>query len=104
MFYIKDGQSAGSYKFGFKLNISKTKNITTAVKVNIFEIQQEKIDIIDRFILLGSRINKMGSYLEEVKKGISFKMKKRLVEAFIFLVITYEWENWTLRKKGKKNN
>ncbi|UYV63908.1 hypothetical protein LAZ67_2005936 [Cordylochernes scorpioides] len=44
--------------------------------------------------------------LEKIKKnkGISFKTKKRIAEALVFPVVTYECENWIFRKLNKKNN
>ncbi|UYV77635.1 hypothetical protein LAZ67_15001780 [Cordylochernes scorpioides] len=93
-------------KCGLKLNISK-KKIIAIDNINIFEIQQEKIDIVDYFIVLESRSKKriaLGRHsmmkLDKIMedKGISFKKKKRIVEALVFPLVTYGCEGRTRRK------
>ncbi|UYV78805.1 hypothetical protein LAZ67_16002841 [Cordylochernes scorpioides] len=40
-------------------------------ELNSFKIKQEQIFIVDHFIFLGSRIDKMGGWLEEVERRIA---------------------------------
>ncbi|UYV71567.1 hypothetical protein LAZ67_8003707 [Cordylochernes scorpioides] len=40
--------------------------------------------------------------LDNIMKDISLKIKKRIVEALVFSVVTYGCESWTLRKEERK--
>ena len=109
-----------SLRSGLKLNISKTKIMTNG-KCNSFEIDGNKIEIIENFIFLGSKINKDGTCEEDVRRRIMLgrtammdlskimkdrditrRTKIRIIKAMVFPVATYGCESWTLRKKERK--
>src|SRR5713101_1404388 len=111
-----------SLRSGLKLNISKTKIMTNG-KCNSFEIDGNKIEIIENFIFLGSKINKYGTCEEDVRRRIMLgrtammdlskimkdrditrRTKIRIIKAMVFPVATYGCESWTLRKKERKKN
>ena len=102
-----------SEKFGLKLNIQKTK-IMTSGPITSWEIDGETV--ID-FIFLGSKITADGDCSHEIKRhlllgrkvmtnldsilksrDITLPTKVHLVKAMVFPVIMYGCESWTAKK------
>ena len=102
-----------SEKVGFKLNIQKTKIITSS-PITSWEIDEETVS---DFILGGSKITADGNCSHEVKRrlflgrkvktnldsifksrDVTLPTKVRLVKAMVFPVVMYGCENWTIRK------
>jgi len=109
-----------SKKCGLNLNLNKTRILTTTGD-KIFEIEGNRIEVVQNYILLGARIDEDGKCLEEVKRriaigkkamtkldkvmkdrDISRETKIRLVKALVFPTVTYGCESWTLRKEERK--
>ena len=109
-----------SSKAGLKLNIKKTK-IMTSASTNTFKIEDAQIEVVENFILLGSRIDKDGGCEEEIRrrltlgrramtdlnkimkdKDVCMTTKIRIVNTMVFPVVMYACESWTLRKKDRK--
>ena len=106
-------------KFNMKINVQKTKTMVvthkvgTSVKVNI-KIDGQSIEQVKCFKYLGSNITEDGRSLVDVKsrialakdafnkrkelltKGLSKKLKKRMVTILIWPVVLYGCETWTL--------
>ena len=106
-------------KFNMKINVQKTKTMVvthkvgTSVKVNI-KIDGQSIEQVKCFKYLGSNITEDGRSLVDVKsrialakdafnkrkelltKGLSKKLKKRMVKILIWPVVLYGCETWTL--------
>jgi hypothetical protein len=107
-----------SEKMGLYLNIKKTKILTTAANGAVkITINNEEIECVQKFIFLGSVIDRSGKCSTEIKrrialgrsamlsmhqiwksKDISLKTKSRLVSAIVFPIFTYGCESWTLKK------
>ena len=102
-----------SEKLGLKLNIQKTK-IMTSGPITSWQIDRETVA---DFILGGSKITADGDCSHEIKRhlllgrkvmtnlnsilksrGITLPTKVRLVKAMGFAVVTYGCESWTLIK------
>ncbi|XP_023235101.1 uncharacterized protein LOC111634534, partial [Centruroides sculpturatus] len=109
-----------SAKFGLKLNVKKTKVMSTK-ELKDFIVDGERIEVVESYILLGSKIERNGSCEGEIRrrinlgrtamanltkimkdKDISIHTKKIIVEAMVFPVTLYGCESWTLRKKERK--
>ena len=102
-----------SEKVGLKLNIQKTK-IMTSSPITSWEIDGETVS---DFIFLGSKITADGDCSHEIKRylllgrkvmtNIDSLLKTRdivlptkvcLVQAMVFLVVMYGCETWTIKK------
>ena len=102
-----------SEKIGLKLNIQKTK-IMASGPITSWEIDGETVA---DFIFLGSKITADGDCSHEIKRrlllggkvmtnlgsilksrDITLPTKVRLVKAFIFPVVMYGCESWTVKK------
>ncbi|UYV78304.1 OACYL [Cordylochernes scorpioides] len=72
--------------------------VTIAIIADIFNIVPTLAGIGDITVF------QIGALIDRIMKDeeISFKTKKRIVETLVFLVVTYEYENWTLRKEYRK--
>jgi Reverse transcriptase (RNA-dependent DNA polymerase) len=111
---------AASEKAGLFFNIKKTK-ILSNTKMTAFMVNNESIEVVPSFVLLGSIIDEDGECSAEIKrrlvlgraamgglekiwkdKNISVKTKVELVKALVFPVATYGCESWTLRKNDRK--
>ena len=105
-----------SEKVGLKLNIQKTK-IMTSGPITSREIDGETVETVSDFIFLGSRITADGVCSHEIKRcllpgrkvmtnldsifksrDITLPTKVCLVKAMVFPVITYGCESWTAKK------
>ena len=100
-------------KVGLKLNIQKTK-IMTSGPITSWQIDRETVA---DFIFLGSKITTDGDCSHEIKRclllgrkvmtnldslfksrDITLATKVRLVKAMVFPVVMYGCESWTVRK------
>ena len=105
-----------SGKVGLKLNIQKTK-IMTSGPITTWQIDGEKMKTVTDFIFLGSKISVDGDCIHEIKRrflfgrkvmtnqdsifksrDITLPTKVRLVKAMIFPVVMYGCESWTVKK------
>ena len=105
-----------SEKVGLKLNIQKTK-IMTSGPITSWEIDGETVETVSDFILLGSKITADGDCSHEIKRclllgrkvltnldsilksrHITFLTKVSLVKAMVFPVVMYGCESWTVKK------
>ena len=99
-----------SEKVGLKLNIQKTKIITS------WEIDGETVETVSDFIFGGSKITADGDCLHEIKRrlllgrkvmtnldsilksrDITLPTKVHLVKAMVFPVVMYGCESWTIK-------
>ena len=105
-----------SEKVGLKLNIQKTK-IMTSGPITSWEIDRETVETMSNFIFLGSKITTDGDCSHEIKRclllrrkvmtnldsifksrDITLPTKVRLVKAIVFPVVMYGCESWTVEK------
>ena len=105
-----------SQKAGLKLNIQKTK-IMTSGPITSWQIHGETMETVTDFISLGSKITADGDCSREIKRHLLFGRKTmtnlnsilksrditlpskvHLVKAMIFPVVIYECESWTIKK------
>ena len=105
-----------SEKFGLKLNIQKTK-IMASGPITSWEIDEETVEIVSDFILVGSQITADGDCSHEIKRclllrrkvmtnidsifksrDITLRTKVHLVKAMVFPVVMYGCESWTVKK------
>ena len=110
-------QSKG-LKFGFKLNIQKTK-IMASGPITSWQTDRETKETVRDFILGGSKITADGDCSHEIKRcfllgrkfmtnldsilksrDITLPTKVHLVKAMIFPVVMYGCESWTVKKAG----
>ena len=105
-----------SEKVGLKLNIQKTK-IMTSGPITSWEIAGETVETVSDFILGGSKITADGDCSHEIKRHlllgrkvmtnldsalksreITLPTKVCLVKAMIFPVVMYGCKSWTVKK------
>ena len=105
-----------SEKVGLKLNIQKTK-IMTSGSITSWKIDGETMETVSDFIFSGSKITADGECSHEIKRrlllgrkamtnldnirksrDITLPTKVRLVKAMVFLVVMYGGESWTIQK------
>ena len=105
-----------SEKVGLKLNIQKTK-IMTSGPITSWQIDGETVETVTDFILRGSKITADGECSHKIKrhllpgrKGMSnldsilksrhitLPTKVHLVKAMVFPVVKYRYERWTIKK------
>ena len=109
-----------SEKVGLKLNIQKTK-IMTSGPITSWQIDGETVETVADFIFSGSKITATGNGSHEVTRGlllgrrvmtnlfdmltnilksrdITLPAKVRLVKAMVFPVVMYGCESWTVSK------
>ena len=105
-----------SEKVGLKLNIQKTKIMTSGPIIS-WEIDGETVETVSDFIFWGSKITADGDCSHEIKRhlllgrnvmtnldsilksrDITFPTKVRLVKAMVFPVVVYGCEIWTVKK------
>ena len=105
-----------SEKAGLKLNIQKTK-IMTSGHISSWPIDEETKETVKDLIFLGSKITAGGDCNHEIKRclvlgrkvmtnldsmlksrDITFPTKVHLVKAMVFPVVRYGCESWTIRK------
>ena len=109
-----------SEKVGLKLNIQKTK-IMTSGPITSWQIDGETMETVIDFIFLGSKITADGDCSHETKrrlllgrkvmtnldsilksKDISLSREVCLVKAMVFPVVMYGCESWTIKKAELK--
>ena len=107
---------AESEKVGLKLNIQKTKIITSG-PITSWEIDGETVETVPDFIFLGSKITADGDCSHEIERhlllgrkvmtnldgvfksrDITLPTKFHLVRAMVFPVVMYGCESWTVKK------
>ena len=104
-----------SEKVGLKLNIQKTK-IMTSGPITPRQIDGETVETVENFILGDSKITTGGDCSHEIKRclllgrkvmtnldsmksrDITLPTKIRLVKAMVFPVVMYGCESWTIKK------
>ena len=105
-----------SEKVGLKLNIQKTK-IMTSGPITSRQIDGETVETMSDFILGGSKITADGNCSHEIKRhlllgrkvrsnlesilksrDITLSTKVHLVKAIVFPVVIYGCESWTIKK------
>ena len=105
-----------SEKVGLKLNIQKTK-IMTSGPITSWEIDGETVETVSDFIFLGSKITADGDGSHEIKRclllgrkvmanldsvlksrDITLPTNVHLFKAMVFPVVMYGCESWTLKK------
>ena len=110
-----------SEKVGLKLNIQKTK-IMTSGHITSWQIDGETVETVTDFIILGGfKITADGDCSHEIKRclllgrkvmtsldsilksrEITLPMKVRLVKAMVFPVVMYGCESWTVKKAERR--
>ena len=109
-----------SEKVGLKLNIQKTK-IMTSSPINSWQIDGETVETVSDFIFFGSKITADGDCSHEIKRhlflgrkvmtnldsifksrDITSPTKVRLVKAMVFPVVMYGCESWTVKKAERR--
>ena len=105
-----------SEKVGLKLNIQKTK-IMTSGPITSWQIDGETMEIVKDFILGDSKITAKGDCSHEIKRllllgrkvmtnldsilksrDITLPTKVHLVKAMVFPVVMYGCKSWTIKK------
>ena len=105
-----------SEKIGLKLNIHKTK-IMTSGPITSWQTEGGKVEAVTDFIFLGSNITADSDCSHEIKRGlvlgrkamtnldsvlksrdITLPTKFLVFKAMIFPVVTYRCESWTIKK------
>ena len=105
-----------SEKVGLKLNIQKTK-IMAYGRIISWQIDRETVETVADFISGGSKITAEGDFSHEIKRrlllgrkvmtntdsilksrDITLSTKVHLVKAFVFPVVMYGCESWTIKK------
>ena len=109
-----------SEKVGLKLNIQKTK-IMTSGPITSWEIDGETVETMPDFIFVGSKITADGDCSHEIKRrlllgrkamtnldsilksrDITLPTKVHLVKAMVFPVVMYGCESWTVKKAERQ--
>ena len=105
-----------SEKVGLKLNIQKTK-IMTSGPITSWQIDRETVETVADFIFLSSKITVDGDCIHEIKRclllerkvmtnldsilksrDITLPAKVHLVKAMVFPAVMYGCESWTVKK------
>ena len=104
-----------SEKAGSKLNIQKTK-IMTSSPITSWQIDGKTMETVSDFILGGSKTTAGGDSSHEIKRclllgkvmtnldsifksrDITLPTKVRLVKAMVFSVVMYRCESWIIKK------
>ena len=103
-----------SEKIGLKLNIQKTKIITSGTITSLY-IDGETVETVSDFIFWGSKITADGDCSHDIKshllvgrkvitnlgsifksRDITLPTKVHLVKAMVFPVVMYGCESWTV--------
>ena len=105
-----------SEKAGLKLNIQKTK-IMTSSPITSWQIEGEKVEAVTDFIILGSKTTADGDCSQKIKrhlllgrkaltnldsvlkrKDTTLLTKVHIVKAMAFPVVMYRCDSWTINK------
>ena len=108
-----------SEKVGLKLNIQKTK-IMTSSPITSWETDGETVETMSDFLLRGSKITADGDCSHEIRRrlllgrkvmtnldstlksrDVTLPTKVHLVKAMVFPVVMYGCESWTIKKAGR---
>ena len=111
-----------SEKAGLKLNIQKTKIMTSGPIISR-QMDGETVETVADFIFGGSQITADGDSSHEIKRhlllgrkaiinlgntlknrDITLPTKVRLVKAMVFPVVMYGCESWTVKKAERRRN
>ena len=109
-----------SEKVGLKLNIQKTK-IMTSGPITSWQIDGKTVETVADFIFLGSKITADGDCCHKIKRHLllgrkvmtnldsifksrdtTLPTKVRLVKAMVFPVVMYGCESWTIKKVERR--
>ena len=109
-----------SEKVGLKLNIQKTK-IVTSGPITSWQIDGETVETVADFIFLGSKITADGDFSHGIKRHLLFgrkfmtnldsifksrditlPTKVHLVKVMVFPVVMYGFESWTIKKAERQ--
>ncbi|KAF7244514.1 Testis anion transporter 1, partial [Varanus komodoensis] len=109
-----------SAKVGLKLNIKKTK-IMTSIPITSWQIDGKEMEVVTDFIFLSSRITADRDCSQEIKRhlllgrkamanldsilknrDITLLTKVHIVKAMVFSVAMYGSESWTIRKAERR--
>ena len=109
-----------SEKVGLKLSIQKTK-IMASGPITSWEIDEETVETVSDFIVLGSKITADGDCSHEIKRclllgrkvmtnldsvlksrDITLPAKVHLVKTMVFPVVMYGCESWTVKKAERQ--
>ena len=109
-----------SEKAGLKLNIQKTK-IMTSGPITSWQIDGETMETVADFIMEGSKITADSDYSHEIKRcsflgrkvmtnldsilksrDITLPTKVHLVKAMVFPVVMYGCQSWTVKKAERR--
>ena len=109
-----------SENVGLKLNIQKTKSMTSG-PITSWQIDGETVETVRDFIFLGCTITADGDCSHEIKKhmllgrkaitnldsilksiDITLPTKVHLVKAMVFPTVMYGCENWTIKKAERR--
>ena len=99
-----------SEKVGLKLNNQKSK-IMASGPITSWQMDEEKMETVIDFILVGSKITSDGDCSHEIRKeamtnldsilrsrDITLLTEACLVKAMVFPVVMYGCESWTIKK------
>ena len=105
-----------SEKVGLKLTIQKTK-ITASGPITSWQIDEETMETVTDLIFLVSKITADDDHSHEIKRhlflgrkamtkldsilksrDITLLTKVHIVQAMVFIVVTYGCESWTIKK------
>ena len=105
-----------SEKVGLKLNIQKTK-IMTSGPITSWQIDGETVETVSDFVFWGSKITADGDCSHEIKRflllgrkvminldsilkcrDITLTTKVRLAKAIVFPLVMYACDSWTIKK------
>ena len=111
-----------SEKGGLKLNIQKTK-IMTSSPITSWNIGEETMETVTELIFLGSKITADGDYSHEIKRClllgkkaltnmdsvlnsrvITLPAKVCIIKAMVFSVVMYGCESWIIKKAELRIN
>ena len=109
-------------KVGLKLNIQKTK-IMTSSPITSWEIDGETVETVSDFVFMGSQITADGDCSHKIKRHLllgrkvmtkldsilksrdsTLPTKVHLVKAMVFPVVMYGCESWTIKKAERRRN
>ena len=109
-------------KVGLKLNIQKTK-IMTSSPITAWQIDGETMETVRDFIFLGSKMTADGDCSHEIKRrlllgrkamtnlgsilkdrDITLPTKVHLIKAMVFPVVTYGYESQTIKESSALKN
>ena len=109
-----------SERVSLKLNIKKTK-IMASDPITSWQIAGGKVEVVTNFLFLGSKITADGDCSHEIRRrlllgrkamtnlvnvlksrDITLPTKVHIVKAMVFPVVTYNCENWTVKKAERQ--